>query len=169
LRARIESALAEKAAPKFTLAWLWNWKLAAVTAAILLVLSALLFRPANQPPHDEQAVLPAPVSTPDFIPSPSPPPERVVAQQPLPVRNRVLRRRPASNAGEEEVVTRFFPLREGEDLTDLESGQLVRVELPGSALSEAGFPFNPETAQTSVIADVVLGQDGLARAIRFVR
>lgn len=169
LRVRIESALAEKAAPKFTLASLWNWKLAAVTAAILLALSALLFRPANQPPHHEQAVLPAPVSTPDFIPSPTPPPVRDVAQQPLPIRKRVLRRTPTSNAEEAEVVTRFFSLRDGEDLTTIESGQLVRVELPGSALSEAGYPFNPETAQTSVIADVVLGQDGLARAIRFVR
>jgi hypothetical protein len=31
------------------------------------------------------------------------------------------------------------------------------------------LPVNPETANTPVIADVVLGQDGLARAIRFVR
>jgi hypothetical protein len=46
---------------------------------------------------------------------------------------------------------------------------MLRVELPGSALREAGFPVDFETAQTSVIADVVLGQDGLARAIRFVR
>jgi len=45
----------------------------------------------------------------------------------------------------------------------------VRVELPGSALGEVGLPFDPETAPESVKADVVLGQDGLARAIRFVR
>ena len=68
-----------------------------------------------------------------------------------------------------EVVTQFFPLREGEDLTALESLQLVRVELPGSALGEVGLPVDPETANEPVKADVVLGQDGLARAGRFVR
>jgi len=60
-------------------------------------------------------------------------------------------------------------LREGEDLTALENLQLVRVELPGSALSEVGLPIDPETVNEPVKADVVLGQDGLARAIRFVR
>jgi hypothetical protein len=70
---------------------------------------------------------------------------------------------------ETDVVTQFFPLREGEDLNTLESLRLVRVELPGSALSEVGLPVDPETTNEPVKADVVLGQDGLARAIRFVR
>jgi hypothetical protein len=46
---------------------------------------------------------------------------------------------------------------------------MVRVELPGSALGEVGLPVDPETAKTPVKADVLLGDDGLARAIRFVR
>jgi hypothetical protein len=74
-----------------------------------------------------------------------------------------------NSSDEAEVVTRFFPLREGEDLTTLESLQFVRVELPGSAPSEVGLPVDPETVSEPVKADVVLGQDGLARAIRFVR
>ena len=68
-----------------------------------------------------------------------------------------------------EVVTRFFPLREGEDLTALENMRLVRVELPGSALAEVGLPITPGTISQTVRADVVLGDDGLARAIRFIR
>jgi len=92
-----------------------------------------------------------------------------MAEQPKNLPKSVRRRASADSSDEAEVVTRFYPLREGEDLTELESLQLVRVELPGSALSEVGLPVDPETASAPVIADVVLGQDGLARAIRFVR
>jgi hypothetical protein len=74
-----------------------------------------------------------------------------------------------NNPDEAEVVTEFFPLREGEDITALDSLEVVRVELPGSALGEVGLPVDPETMNEPVKADVVLGQDGLARAIRFVR
>lgn len=69
-----------------------------------------------------------------------------------------------------EATTDFFPLTDDEDdLTLLESAQVVRVELPASALVAAGLPAGLETEDQTVTADVVLGQDGLARAIRFVR
>ncbi len=84
-------------------------------------------------------------------------------------RRRVQHRTIENDSAEADVLTQFFPLREGVDLTALGSEQLVRMELPGSALSEAGFLVDFETARTSVKADVVLGHDGLARAIRFVR
>lgn len=51
----------------------------------------------------------------------------------------------------------------------LEGGQIVRVELPHSALAAFGLPFNTERANERVKADVVLSADGVARAIRFVR
>jgi hypothetical protein len=177
LRARIESGLVEKAAPKFTLTSLLNWKLAAVTAGILLVLSAMaiFWQSARRPQHKEQAALPTPVSTPGSQttpPNPTEPPvdrDRVVAEQSEKTQKRVRPRTSTSNSEEAEVVTQFFPLREGEDLAALESVRMVRVELPGSALSEVGLSVNPETANASVKADVLLGDDGLARAIRFVR
>jgi hypothetical protein len=53
-------------------------------------------------------------------------------------------------------------------LPPLESGQLVRVELPASALPSLGL-FPPASADIVVRADVVVGQDGLARAVRLVR
>jgi len=93
----------------------------------------------------------------------------VVARQPEKLRKRVRRRASRDGSAEAEVVTQFFPLREGEDLTTLENVRLVRVELPGSALNEIGWPVDFETANAPVKADVVLGQDGLARAIRFIR
>jgi hypothetical protein len=41
--------------------------------------------------------------------------------------------------------------------------------LPRSALASLGLPMNVERANERVKADVLLGHDGLARAIRFVR
>jgi len=78
---------------------------------------------------------------------------------------------PDANArrGEVEIATDFFPLVNREALTELDSGQLVRVELPRSALMSFGLPMNMERAAERIKADVVVGEDGLARAIRFVR
>ena len=47
--------------------------------------------------------------------------------------------------------------------------RVVRVELPRSALESFGLPMNMERAGERIKADVVVGHDGLARAIRFVR
>lgn len=177
LRARIEFALAEKAAPKFKLAALLNWKLAAVAAGVLLVLSAMaiFWQLAGKPQREERAVLPTPVSTPGSqttLPMPTEPPndrDRVAAQQPEKLPQRVRHRASRNRSEEAEVVTEFFSLREGEDLAALESVRMVRVELPGSAFSEVGLLVDRETANEPVKADVLLGQDGLARAIRFIR
>ncbi len=156
-----------------------SWKFAAVAARILLLITvmAIFWRSSSslKPQREERADLPMPVSTPGPQAPPLTPTEppidrdQVVAQQPENRRKRVRRQVSGDDSAEAEVVTRFFPLREGEDLTALESLQLVRVELPGSALSEVGLPVDPETANEPIKADVLLGQDGLARAIRFVR
>src|SRR5262249_62400278 len=68
-----------------------------------------------------------------------------------------------------ETTTDFFPLMDEDDLESLESAQVVKVELPASVLVAAGLPAGLQTDGQAVTADLVLGQDGLARAIRFVR
>jgi hypothetical protein len=72
---------------------------------------------------------------------------------------------------EVETVTEFIPLVAGAPAsTPLEGGQLVRVQLPRAALASLGLPLNAERGhEERVSADVLLGNDGLARAIRFVR
>jgi hypothetical protein len=88
------------------------------------------------------------------------------------LRNRPIRGansfRPALNA-DEEIRTEFLPLTYGGNLSQLDDGQVVRVELPRSALQSFGLPMNAERAGERVKADVLLGHDGVARAIRFVR
>ena len=74
----------------------------------------------------------------------------------------------ATNANE-EIVTEFLPITYGSNLSQLDDGQVVRVELPRSALQSFGLPVNAERAGERVKADVLLGYDGVARAIRFVR
>jgi hypothetical protein len=69
---------------------------------------------------------------------------------------------------EAEIVTDFFPLM-NRGVGQLDSGQVVRVELPRSALMSFGLPMNMDRADERIKADVVVGNDGLARAIRFVR
>jgi hypothetical protein len=177
LRARIEFALAENAAPKLTRAALF-WKLAAVAAGILILISAMaIFWPSAsslKPQPEERADLPAPGNAPGSQTPPKPMespvgPELVAAPQPAKLRKRVHHRAFRTGSAEAEMVTQFFPLREGEDLAALENMRMVRVELPGTALREVGLPMTIEAANAPIIADVLLGQDGLARAIRFVR
>ena len=70
--------------------------------------------------------------------------------------------------GEVEVTTGFLPLIYDGLLPPLESGQVIRVEVPRFALISYGLPLNAERADEPIKADVLLGQDGLARAIRLV-
>jgi hypothetical protein len=67
-----------------------------------------------------------------------------------------------------EFVTQFFPVMQGGDLIPLESGRIVRVKMPRSNLIPLGIPFNQERANETIKADVLLSNDGLARAIRLV-
>jgi hypothetical protein len=45
---------------------------------------------------------------------------------------------------------------------------VVRVEMPRSAMLALGLEVSPERASELVAADVMLGPDGLARAVKFL-
>jgi hypothetical protein len=64
--------------------------------------------------------------------------------------------------------TGFYPLPEAEALPDIETAMVVRVELPVSSLQLMGVPVNQDGTDASVQADLLLGQDGLARGVRLV-
>lgn len=73
------------------------------------------------------------------------------------------------SADTREITTEFIPLMQDGGFGQSEGVHLVRVELPRSALSSFGIPVNAEQSGGRVKADVLLGEDGTARAIRFVR
>lgn len=73
------------------------------------------------------------------------------------------------DANRAEIATSFIALTQDAALAAAEGGQVVRVELPRTALERFGLPMNVERADERVKADLLLGHDGVARAIRFVR
>lgn len=75
----------------------------------------------------------------------------------------------ADSRSSSEIATEFFPVGYGSTLNLQDGGQLVRVELPRLALARFGLPVNVNRANQKVKADVLVGVDGLARAIRFVQ
>ena len=69
-----------------------------------------------------------------------------------------------------EMTTRFYPLPYGSGLGLDEGWGLVRVEVPRASLGSLGLPVSAGSASSEMLtADVVVGQDGLARGIRFVQ
>ena len=82
--------------------------------------------------------------------------------------NRRNYRNPDKETRETEVATEFMPLmQDGSDVA-FENGQIVRVKLPRSALLACGLPIDIERVDENVTADVMLSEDGIAKAIRFV-
>jgi hypothetical protein len=77
--------------------------------------------------------------------------------------------REAERAGYERVETEFIPFMAAGPEFPSEQRQFVRVKLPRSALQVFGLPMNMERAREPVQADVMLGEDGRALAVRFVR
>jgi hypothetical protein len=69
---------------------------------------------------------------------------------------------------EEEADASFYPLPQAESLPDVENAMVVRVQLPVSSLRSLGFPVDEERAD-EVQAELLLGQDGLARGVRLVQ
>jgi hypothetical protein len=72
-------------------------------------------------------------------------------------------------AANNETVTDFIPLTFLADATAVDSGVVVRVELSRSALLAMGLPVDVERTESRVKADMIVGDDGVARAVRFVR
>jgi hypothetical protein len=74
-----------------------------------------------------------------------------------------------SSLDQTEIATEFLPITYGDPAwSSVEGGQLVRVQLPRTALLSFGFPMSQERYPEPIKADVLLGEDGTARAIRFV-
>ena len=103
----------------------------------------------------------------------APPPAIVQTAAVRPVKR--IRRRPVAPVRTEapppapEVATDFMPIEDSVALPPIESGQVLRVSMPRSTMVRFGFPVNPDRMMEPVKADVVFGQDGIARAVRFVR
>jgi hypothetical protein len=74
---------------------------------------------------------------------------------------------PADIAGD-EAAGDFIPLPNADRLPQDEDMNVVRVEVPRSAMIALGYSVPADRASERVRAEVVMGSDGLARAVRFL-
>jgi hypothetical protein len=113
---------------------------------------------------------PAPAAAPVIAqvptPIPEPPPTIAKATPPPPVRR--ARPRPVERRVAPVETAEFIPVGAWQALEPMERGTIVRVRLPKSSLPGFGIPVSADRWNESFPADVVLGEDGSMRAIRFV-
>lgn len=67
-----------------------------------------------------------------------------------------------------EVRTAFYALDAGV-LAEPGGTFVIRIKVPRAAMASFGLPVNQDLADQRVDADLLIGEDGTARAIRFVR
>jgi hypothetical protein len=135
-----------------------------VIGAMGSVAAAIAWVTLSVPPVEPLPPRPAAIASVAVDRSVQPVAQTVRAASP---RRGVWRRRPV--APPVELQTDFLPVAQGDDWTPLDGANLMRVELPKSALGAFGLPVEPGLEPERVRADVVLSDDGLLRAIRFVR
>lgn len=152
----------------------------AIAAVLLIVIGIVAVRLKTDQPVRQitaestaPAPIPAPIKEQPVVPvNETPKKEEFVAHEPQKPRRRAARR-PATaevaNHMTREIATDFMPLGYLNPATLQDGGQIVRVELPRSTLVNFGLPVNMERYNEKVKADVLLGVDGMARAIRFVQ
>lgn len=78
----------------------------------------------------------------------------------------VARRVPSPAAAADETATEFFPLMYG--TVPVRSGHVVRMEVPEAVMASFGLQTSGADPTDTVLADVLVGEDGLARAVSFV-
>jgi hypothetical protein len=170
----------------------WSrWPLAAAAAALLLlaISGLLLMRPhspinqtagnntGNNSGNTSATVTPSPkvtiVPEPDPALTPAPVAERTkqevaVSKVPATIRRRKVQRNFATAVARQETTTDFIPLTYTSDASSMSNGMIVRVEVERATLIAMGLPLNTERSASRVTADLMLGDDGVARAIRLV-
>jgi hypothetical protein len=166
---------------------LWTW--AAAAAAVLAIVSLAAIQIAKSTSssaalqaYGVEAITIPKVKEPKEINTPQPPKkqnpvaEKFVATIKNAKRNLAPRRmevkekseRVEEQVAENEITTDYIPLTYFAGTTAIESGQVVRVMVSRSSLLAYGLPVDLERTDEKIKADLVVGDDGLARAIRFV-
>ena len=159
---RVEAALVAafreraRAASRPAASFCPRWALGAAAMVMVVAGLAVLLNRRTAPPLPVAVVAPRPVVAPE--------PPKTIASTPSTV-PRVVRPR----ARARQVVDEFIPLVPDQTWRPGETGQIMRVSLPRSALQSFGLPVDESRAFETVKADIVVGQDMVARAIRIVR
>lgn len=154
----------------------WTAAAAAVAAVIVLAIILPVWRQTLAPvqPQSEDVKAKA-VDTPSATPAvergggSSGKIEVVENQTPLRPKTRRVKNSKPVEAVAQNNTKEFLPLTYLAPATAMDTGTVVRVQLSRSALVSLGLPVNIEGSNDSVKAEVLLGDDGVARAIRLVQ
>lgn len=76
--------------------------------------------------------------------------------------------RPPASSQVVMSVSEFVPVRESALLPPPADPRILRVSVPRATLTSLGFPL-PAQGESRVLADIVVGEDGLTRAVRLVK
>lgn len=151
--------------------YIW-WALSAAAAIALFAATPSLFRPPATIPQVAPMLnagiklqVPIRVEVPDV---PIPPTNPKVTSKVQKLQPAVVDATLASSA-KRESYTEFFPIATNFNRDQLDRGQVIRVQLPRSALFTIGMPVDVNRLDESIKADLVMGEDGVARAVRFVQ
>ena len=148
--------------------------IAVATAAAAAVLIAVFFAASlrKAPEIVAPPVLPvakAPVAPPAPAPvsvTPKPMPAAARAHVPVPPRPR---RKAAPQPAPAEVATDFFEIPYVEPLRPDQRADVFRVQVPRASMAAFGLPVTGGHLDSHVTADVLMGEDGVVRAVRFIR
>jgi len=169
-----------------------RYLLAAVAALLLIVFGVLAFRLRSQQqrvPQQQQAIVQPGESKKNIVnvkEKETPRPESVAVGTNVEKKNRPRHRftnasvvasagnsrTPKNNVVSNhatEVATDFMPLGYLNPAALQDGGQIIRVEVSRTTLASFGIPVNMDRYNEKVKADVLLGVDGMAHAIRFVQ
>ncbi len=139
----------------------------------LIALAAALTVAVVLRPRTEKLAIPAP-------PPISPPALKIAASKPdiqLPtavqhvsaMRKRKPLRVATASAAKEREQDPFIRIPYSATLEPTDRAELVRVSVPAAQLLSWGFPVSGTEPNFRIDADVLVGGDGLARAVRFIR
>ena len=135
-----------------------GWSLAAAAAITAVFLAGIQYAGPQAPPAQRVTARPPQIAV-ELAPQTALPD----AERAAPAAARRPVKRPAPP---KEIVTEFFPLLDVS--MPFERGELLRVTVPASTMRKVGLPVNQDRLEDRIYADVLVGQEGLARAIRFV-
>jgi hypothetical protein len=152
-----------------------KWKYATVAVSLafcLFVCWSLLHRPSANSNTSAtiypKSETPAPIV--EMPPATMPPAESERIPEVQPVR-RSSRAKPSPQIEwvTAEAATDFYAIPYVEPFRPNDRVRVVRIQAPYSILADYGFPVYSDQALRSVQADVMVGDDNVARAIRFIQ
>lgn len=151
----------------------WAPWMAAAAALIVAAGASLLWRHASssarRAPERAAVSVSAPPSSPAQLPPAltAPPPSRSAPVSPGRLHAAGTGKAVAADGPAEELAD-FIPLPFADQDAPLGSGEVVRIRLSEADLGLLGVPVSEDAGGRSLTADVVIGEDGVARAIRFM-